>query len=250
MISACLVVIMVGTNKVSEYGITDDRRMVAAAEVALLGLTIALNTYPYWRQGFTMAGTGVHAVPPVMIGVALMIHHAASVRYGLAIGKQAAELPEDALAPAVSAATRKSATSTTQDAYGPCTTLVSRQFGGYDADHTPDAYRSRRPDASVCADLLSSARTRRTATGHMPNPIRPRPRAVRVLYAPARLRPTNPVIRHAATGRQDASDHIGGTRPEISGASTPGSGCGRSPNWSVTARWGISVTENALTWGN
>ena len=223
MISACLVVIMVGTNKVSEYGITDDRRMVAAAELALLGLTVALNTYPYCRRGFTMAGAGVHAVPPVMIGVALMIHHAASVRYGLAIGKQAAELPDDALAPAVSAATRKSATSTSQDAYGPCAIPAPRLFGGYDAGLSPDAYWSRRLAASVSADLLGSARTRRTATGHIPNPIRPRPRAARVLYAPARLRPTNPEVRHAATGRQDASAHIRSTRPQTPDATTPGS---------------------------
>lgn len=36
MISACLAVIMVGTNKVADYGITDDRRMVVTAELALL----------------------------------------------------------------------------------------------------------------------------------------------------------------------------------------------------------------------
>jgi hypothetical protein len=213
MISACLVVIMVGTNKVSEYGITDDRRMVAAAELALLGLTIALNTYPYWHRGFTMAGAGVHAVPPVMIGVALMIHHAASVRYGVAIGKQAAELPDDALAPA--------AAPTTQDAYGQHTDPAPRLFGGHDADLTPNAHQPRRPDASVLADLLGSARTRRTVAGHVPKPIRPRPRAARVLYAPPRLRVTSPEVRRAATGRQDASAHIRSTRTQTPDASTP-----------------------------
>jgi hypothetical protein len=206
MISACLVVIMVGTNKVSEYGITDDRRMVAAAELALLGLTIALNTYPYWRQGFTMAGAGVHAVPPVMIGVALMIHHAASVRYGLAIAKQAAELPDADPEP------------TNQDAYSPHTDPALSLFGGHDADFIVHTHQPRRPDASVSADRLGSTRTRRAVTRQIP---RPRPRAVRVLYAHPRLRLSTPEVRRAVTERQDASFRIRGTRTRTPDASAP-----------------------------
>ncbi|MGF6885486.1 hypothetical protein ABIA39_003972 [Nocardia sp. GAS34] len=129
MISTCLVVIMVGTNKVGEYGITVDRRMVAAAESALLALTVELNTYPYWHDGPTMAGVGVHAVPPVMIGVALMIHHAASIGYGQAIRIQAAELPDDDL-----------------------TRTTARTTGGA---HNPDADVHAR-----CHDRPSSTRTR------------------------------------------------------------------------------------------
>ena len=84
MISVCLVIIMIGTNKVAEWGILDSRRQVAVAEMALLSLTVGLNTYPYIRRG-DWYDVGVHAVAPVMIGVALLIHHAASSRYGLAI---------------------------------------------------------------------------------------------------------------------------------------------------------------------
>ncbi|WP_433680462.1 hypothetical protein [Nocardia sp. CA-119907] len=98
MISVCLIIIMVGTNKVAEWGVIDNRRQVAAAEIALLTLTVTLNTYPYLRDG-EWYETGVHAVAPVMIGVALLIHDAASARYGLAIYRateQVRELPDPA----------------------------------------------------------------------------------------------------------------------------------------------------------
>ncbi|WP_063001008.1 hypothetical protein [Nocardia jinanensis] len=84
MISACLIIIMIGTNKVAEWGVINNRRQTAAAEIALLALTIGLNTYPYLRLG-EWYDAAVHAVAPVMIGVALLIHDAASARYGMAI---------------------------------------------------------------------------------------------------------------------------------------------------------------------
>lgn len=96
MISVCLVIIMIGTNKVAEWGILDSRKQVAAAELALLSVTVCLNTYPYIRSGHWY-DVGVHAVAPVMIGVALLIHHAASSRYGLAIAhatEQVRDLPD------------------------------------------------------------------------------------------------------------------------------------------------------------
>lgn len=98
MISVCLVVIMIGTNKVSEWGILQSRRQVALAELALLGLTVGLNTYPYLRDA-DWYNVGVHAVAPVMIGVALLVHDAASQRYGQAIGQateQVRDLPDPA----------------------------------------------------------------------------------------------------------------------------------------------------------
>ncbi|MFG1797601.1 hypothetical protein [Nocardia sp. NPDC049149] len=98
MISVCLIIIMIGTNKVAEWGVVDNRRQVVAAEIALLSLTVTLNTYPYVRaeQWYDAA---VHAVAPVMIGVALLIHDAASARYGLAIHRatdQVRDLPDPA----------------------------------------------------------------------------------------------------------------------------------------------------------
>jgi hypothetical protein len=98
MISVCLVIIMIGTNKVAEWGILDNRWQVALAEISLLSLTVGLNTYPYLRAG-DLYDVGVHAVAPVMIGVSLLIHHAASSRYGLAIA-QATEHVRDMPDPA------------------------------------------------------------------------------------------------------------------------------------------------------
>ncbi|MFB7878820.1 hypothetical protein ACFC06_26555 [Nocardia sp. NPDC056064] len=91
MISVCLIIIMVGTNKVAEWGVIDNRRQVALAELALLGLTVTLNTYPYVRDG-RWYDAAVHAVAPVMIGVALLIHDAASARYGLAITRATSQI--------------------------------------------------------------------------------------------------------------------------------------------------------------
>ncbi|WP_245650600.1 hypothetical protein [Nocardia harenae] len=91
MISACLIIIMIGTNKVAEWGVIDNRRQVLAAEAALLLLTVSLNTYPYVRLG-DWYDAAVHAVAPVMIGVALLIHDAVSARYGLAIARATAQV--------------------------------------------------------------------------------------------------------------------------------------------------------------
>lgn len=96
MISACLIIIMIGSNKVAEWGVIDNRRQVAVAEMALLSLTVSLNTYPYIRTG-SWYDAAVHAVAPVMIGVALLIHDAVSSRYGMAIARateQVRDIPE------------------------------------------------------------------------------------------------------------------------------------------------------------
>ncbi|AYF77527.1 hypothetical protein D7D52_31130 [Nocardia yunnanensis] len=96
MISVCLVIIMIGTNKVAEWGVIDSRKQVVVAEIALLSLTVVLNTYPYLKQG-SYYDVAVHAIAPVMIGVALLIHNAAAGRYGLAIVRatdQIRDLPD------------------------------------------------------------------------------------------------------------------------------------------------------------
>ncbi|MCM6776411.1 hypothetical protein NDR87_20925 [Nocardia sp. CDC159] len=93
MISVCLVIIMIGTNKVAEWGILDSRRQIIVAELALLALTVILNTYPYLRDG-NWYDVGVHAVAPVMVGVALLVHDSASNRYGQAIARATAEVKD------------------------------------------------------------------------------------------------------------------------------------------------------------
>ncbi|WP_194838515.1 hypothetical protein [Nocardia sp. XZ_19_369] len=94
MISICLVVIMVGTPKLAEWGIRPHR--IGQAELGLLAITIGLNTYPFladkaWGQAV------VHSVAPGMIGGALLIHHRLSAAYGNAIQCAAAQLPPDDL---------------------------------------------------------------------------------------------------------------------------------------------------------
>ena len=182
MISACLAVIMVGTNKVGEYDIRDDRALVTAAEAALLGLTIALNTYPYWHKGLTMAGVGVHAVPPIMIGVALMIHHAAGVRYGLAIGKQAADLPADDVAQIAALGGRDASR------FQPSST--ERRRAAENADPSAGPGEPRVPDASTGRVSSTNSHTRRSAN---PNVRRSKPlptRSARPVRMHPRLRPT------------------------------------------------------------
>ncbi|MEV6772208.1 hypothetical protein AB0N05_26620 [Nocardia sp. NPDC051030] len=98
MISVCLVIIMIGTTKVAEWGVLDSRKQVVVAELALLTLTVMLNTYPYLKDG-SWYEVAVHAIAPVMIGVALLIHNAAAARYGLAIVRatdQIRDLPDPA----------------------------------------------------------------------------------------------------------------------------------------------------------
>ncbi|MFC4127511.1 hypothetical protein [Nocardia rhizosphaerae] len=94
MISVCLVIIMIGTTRVSEWGVMGNRTQVLVAELFLLSLTIALNTFPHLSAG-NWYDAAVHAVAPVMIGVALMIHNAASARYSTAIARATAEIPTD-----------------------------------------------------------------------------------------------------------------------------------------------------------
>ncbi|MFF5036376.1 hypothetical protein [Nocardia salmonicida] len=94
MISVCLIIIMIGTTRVAEWGVMGNRNQVLIAELFLLTLTIALNTYPHLSAGHWY-DAAVHAVAPVMIGVALLIHNAASARYSTAIVRASAEIPAD-----------------------------------------------------------------------------------------------------------------------------------------------------------
>ncbi|GGK64047.1 hypothetical protein [Nocardia camponoti] len=94
MISVCLVIIMIGTSRVAEWGVMGNRTQVMSAEILLLTLTIALNTYPHLKAG-ELYDAAVHGVAPVMIGVALLIHNAASARYSTAIVRASAEIPQD-----------------------------------------------------------------------------------------------------------------------------------------------------------
>ncbi|WP_433734927.1 hypothetical protein ACQP0C_41595 (plasmid) [Nocardia sp. CA-129566] len=84
LISGMLIAIAISASDTAEWVIDEDEWKVRTAEVALLLVTIGLNTYPYIGDG-NVYGIAVHMIAPVMIGFALVIHDAASKRYSRAI---------------------------------------------------------------------------------------------------------------------------------------------------------------------
>ncbi len=150
MISVCLIIIMVGTNKVAEWGVIDNRRQVALAELALLGLTVTLNTYPYVRDG-RFYDVAVHAVAPVMIGVALLIHDAVSARYGLAITR---------------------ATSQVRDLPDPADNILGRQATeGIRLTYTPPMTGMARAEAVAAAETAATTPIAREPAWTPPEPV-------------------------------------------------------------------------------
>ncbi|WP_410877392.1 hypothetical protein [Nocardia sp. A7] len=104
MISVCLIVVMAGAPRLAGHGITVSRRTLTAAELALLALTVVLNTYPHLSDGH-FYDAAVHAVAPAMIAIALAIHHAMSTRVAAALANAApAATTHAAAAPAAATA--------------------------------------------------------------------------------------------------------------------------------------------------
>ncbi|WP_174551758.1 hypothetical protein [Nocardia grenadensis] len=94
LISTVLVVFMVSGSAVARWKITEGDDLIKRIEIALLVATITLNTYPYFDP-FKIWDIVVHAVAPVMIGVALFGHNAVSKRLGAAIDEASRQLPPD-----------------------------------------------------------------------------------------------------------------------------------------------------------
>ncbi|MGK8522267.1 hypothetical protein ACRS6B_12235 [Nocardia asteroides] len=93
LISAVLVALMLSTGDTAEWGVIDRLWQVYTVEGVLLTASIALNTYPYFRAG-DVAGIGIHAIAPIMIGVALVTHRLVAERYGRAIEQATAAVPD------------------------------------------------------------------------------------------------------------------------------------------------------------
>lgn len=110
MISVCLIVVMAGAPRLAGHGITVSRRTLTAAELALLTLTVVLNTYPHLSAGHWY-DAAVHAVAPAMIAIALAIHHAMSTRVAAALATAAA--PATAPTPITTPAAAPAAAATT-----------------------------------------------------------------------------------------------------------------------------------------
>ncbi|BDT96955.1 hypothetical protein IFM12275_69310 (plasmid) [Nocardia sputorum] len=93
LISVVLVALMLSTADTAEWGVIDKLWQVYTVEGILLTASIALNTFPYIRTG-DVTGFGVHVVAPIMIGVALVTHRLVAERYGHAIERATAEVPD------------------------------------------------------------------------------------------------------------------------------------------------------------
>ncbi|MGY2010536.1 hypothetical protein ACW9HC_26445 [Nocardia gipuzkoensis] len=93
LISAVLVALMLSTGDTAEWGVIDRLWQVYTVEGVLLTASIALNTFPYFRVG-DLAGIGIHAIAPIMIGVALVTHRLVAERYGRAIEQATAAVPD------------------------------------------------------------------------------------------------------------------------------------------------------------
>ncbi|WP_280269682.1 hypothetical protein [Nocardia wallacei] len=95
MISTCLIVLMIGTNKIAEWGVELERWQILSAEGSLLALTVVLNTYPYLKAGQWWE-VAVHGTAPVMIGVALYTHNTLiAQKFGEALARATAAIPDD-----------------------------------------------------------------------------------------------------------------------------------------------------------
>ncbi|MEV6281017.1 hypothetical protein [Nocardia sp. NPDC051832] len=97
-ISGMLIAIAISASDTDEF-VADrpdahaEMRKVRAAEIALLTTTLGLNIYPYVRSG-DLYNTAVHAMAPLSIGAALVVHEAASRRYGRAIERVTASITD------------------------------------------------------------------------------------------------------------------------------------------------------------
>lgn len=94
LISAVLVALMLSTGDTAEWGVIDRLWQVYTVEGVLLTASILLNTFPYIKAG-DATGMGVHAIAPIMIGVALVTHRLVAERYGRAIEHATAAVPDN-----------------------------------------------------------------------------------------------------------------------------------------------------------
>lgn len=93
LISTVLVVFMISGSAVARWKVDDGATAIRWTEAFLLAATIMLNTYPYLNR-YAWFDAAVHAVAPVMIGVALVAHDAVSRRLGTAITRASAQVPD------------------------------------------------------------------------------------------------------------------------------------------------------------
>ncbi|MFC7535694.1 hypothetical protein, partial [Actinoplanes sp. GCM10030250] len=94
MISVCLITLMFGVPTLARFGVELDRRTVTVSEVGLLALTVTLNIGRHVSQGHWY-DAGTHAIAPVMIAVAMVIHNGMSPAYAQALREATKRVPAD-----------------------------------------------------------------------------------------------------------------------------------------------------------
>lgn len=93
LISGMLIALMISTSDTAEWEVIENPWVVYGIEGVLLAVTVTLNVYPFWKSGDHF-GVGVHAIAPITIGTALATHGVVSKRYGDAIAKATAQVPD------------------------------------------------------------------------------------------------------------------------------------------------------------
>ncbi|WP_063046300.1 hypothetical protein [Nocardia pseudovaccinii] len=100
LISGVLIAIMLSTSDTAQWIRVNDKDVwkTHVTEGILLALTVGLNTFPYLHWGdnkdLDVYGVAVHAIAPIMMGVALATHDRVSKHYGQAIAVVADTISE------------------------------------------------------------------------------------------------------------------------------------------------------------
>ncbi|MFE3597756.1 hypothetical protein ACFXOH_24160, partial [Bacillus subtilis] len=79
MISGLLIILALGAAKVQESG-HEPSTVTRLAEIALFGFALAMNTYPYLKDGHYYAAT-LHGIAPTMIGASMLVLHSLGKDY-------------------------------------------------------------------------------------------------------------------------------------------------------------------------
>ncbi|MEV6259017.1 hypothetical protein AB0L97_37875 [Nocardia sp. NPDC051911] len=177
LISGVLIAIMLSTSDTAQWIRIDDKDVwkTHVTEGVLLVLTVGLNTFPFlhWgddNKGVDVYGVGVHAIAPIMMGVALATHDRVSKRYGQAIAAVAETISEtDEIANRLAELTRMTAEPAT--AFAP-TAPVAHHRTAERVDLSP-APALEQPAPAVRDDAetrIPHLKTRTTAGAGQPAP--------------------------------------------------------------------------------
>ncbi|MEU1986117.1 hypothetical protein [Nocardia sp. NPDC019395] len=164
LISTVLVVFMISGSAVARWKITEGEDLIRRIEVALLVATVTLNTYPYFTP-LKIWDIVVHAVAPVMIGVALFGHDAVGKRLGAAIEKASAQLPpEDDITTRLEALTTATRPAPTAPADPAPAVHTGPAFAELDTAPAVDAHPAPAPDAHTETGSAHAHHPMRTGT--------------------------------------------------------------------------------------